>query len=103
MLAEFFFFKNINIDLFVSLSLFFSLLFGTTRSEWHQAEPSFHYAGFFLAATLRLSCLTTCGILVSCPGIEPMSPALEGEFLTPGPRGKSPCLLLTIAFMENSG
>ena len=103
MLAEFFFFKNIGIDLSVSLSLFSSLLLGTTRPEWHQAEPSSHYAGFFLAAAPRLSCLTTCGILVSCPGIEPVSPALEGEFLTPGPWGKSPCLLLTIAFMESSG
>ena len=29
--------------------------------------------------------------------------ALEAEFLTPGPWGKSLCLILTIAFMENSG
>ena len=29
------------------------------------------------------------GILVSQSGIEPMSPALEGGFLTTGPRGKS--------------
>ena len=31
----------------------------------------------------------TCGILVPRPGIEPASPALEGEFLTTGPPGKS--------------
>ena len=31
-----------------------------------------------------------CGILVPRPGIEPMSPALEGGFLTAGPPGKSP-------------
>ena len=30
-----------------------------------------------------------CGILVSPSGIEPASPALEGEFLTIGPLGKS--------------
>ena len=30
-----------------------------------------------------------CGILVHQPGIEPMSPALEGGFLTTGPPGKS--------------
>ena len=31
-----------------------------------------------------------CGILVSRLGIEPVSPALRGGFLTTGPRGKSP-------------
>ena len=36
-----------------------------------------------------LSCLTTCGILVPWPGIEPVFPALEGRFLTTGPQGKS--------------
>ena len=29
------------------------------------------------------------GILAPRPGIEPVSPALEGEVLTPGPPGKS--------------
>ena len=36
-----------------------------------------------------------CGILVSQVGIEPMSPALQGGFLTPGPPGKSLLLLLS--------
>ena len=36
-----------------------------------------------------LSCPAACGILVPRPGIEPMSPALEGRFLTTGPPGKS--------------
>ena len=31
----------------------------------------------------------TCGILAPRPGIEPASPALEGEVLTTGPPGKS--------------
>ena len=36
-----------------------------------------------------LSCPSACGILVPQPGIELMSPALEGEFFTTGPWGKS--------------
>ena len=31
-----------------------------------------------------------CGILAPRPGIEPASPALESEVLTPGPPRKSP-------------
>ena len=36
------------------------------------------------------SCPMACGILVPQLGIEPLSPALEGGFLTTGPPGKSP-------------
>ena len=36
-----------------------------------------------------LSCPIACGILVPLPGIKPLSPALEGGFLTIGPPGKS--------------
>ena len=32
------------------------------------------------------------GILAPSPGIKPATLALEGEVLTPGPLGKSPCL-----------
>ena len=35
----------------------------------------------------RLSCPVACEI--PGPGIEPVSPALAGEFLTTGPPGKS--------------
>ena len=35
-----------------------------------------------------LSCSVVCGILVPWPGFEPMSLALEGDFLTTGPAGK---------------
>ena len=35
------------------------------------------------------SCSAACGILVSRPGTEPVSPELEGRFLTTGPPGKS--------------
>ena len=38
----------------------------------------------------RLSCSVACGILVPWPGIEPMSFALQGRFLTTGSSGKSP-------------
>ena len=40
-------------------------------------------------AGYRLSCPSTCGLLVPGPGIKPASPALEGRFLTTGPPGKS--------------
>ena len=36
------------------------------------------------------------GILVPQPGIEPMTPALQGRFLTTGPPGKSPGLLFVL-------
>ena len=38
----------------------------------------------------RFSYPETCRILVLWPGIEPASPALEGEFLTTGPPRRSP-------------
>ena len=38
----------------------------------------------------RLRCFVACGILGVRPGIEPVSPALQGGFLTTGPLGKSP-------------
>jgi len=37
------------------------------------------------AQSLQHVALIACGILVPCPGTEPMSPALEGGFLTTGP------------------
>ena len=36
-----------------------------------------------------LCCSKACGILVPRPGIQLVSPALEGRFLTTGPPGKS--------------
>ena len=41
-----------------------------------------------IAVTDKFSCCTACGILVPWPGIEPMSPALQGGFLTTGPPGR---------------
>ena len=43
-------------------------------------------------------CPKACGILVPGQGIEPASLALAGEFLTPGPPGKSPFLSLLLTF-----
>ena len=46
------------------------------------------YTGSAVAAC-GLSCPVACGMLVPWPGMESTSPALEGEFLTTGPPGKS--------------
>ena len=42
-----------------------------------------------VVATHKLSCPAACGILVPQPGKEPVSPELQGRFLTTGPPGKS--------------
>ena len=44
-----------------------------------------------LVVAHRVSCSEACGILVPRPGIEPVSPALEGRFLTTRPPGTSLC------------
>ena len=43
-----------------------------------------------------LSCPTACEILTPRQGLEPASPALEGRFLTTGPPGKSPKIIVVI-------
>ena len=47
-----------------------------------------------LAGAHGLSYSGACGILVPRPGIKPVSPALQGGFLTTGPPGKSPQFFL---------
>ena len=42
----------------------------------------------FIVAAGWFCCSVACGILVSQPGIEPTSPALQGRFLTTAPPGK---------------
>ena len=42
-----------------------------------------------VVGTRELSCPTACGIFVPGPGIEPVSPALKGRYLTSRPPGKS--------------
>ena len=48
-----------------------------------------HLGCLGLVVAHGLSCSAARGILVSRPGIEPASPALQGRFLTTGPPGKS--------------
>ena len=54
-----------------------------------------HCAGSFTVALglwqlqRRLGCSRTCGTLVHLPGMEPVSPALQGRFLNTRPLGKS--------------
>ena len=43
-----------------------------------------------VVAARGLGCPLTCGILVPGPGIELMSSAFQGGFLTTGPTGRSP-------------
>ena len=76
---------------------FFFLLFslaslGLSCSTW---ESSLCHVGYFGAVPAgsvvvahRPSCLEACGILVPLPGMEPVSPAPQGRFLTTGPPGK---------------
>ena len=79
----------------------FIYLFGCIRSYlWHTGSSLHHERSFvytdslvvvpgFSSMALRLSCFMPCRILVPQPGLEPMSPALQGGFLTTGPPGKS--------------
>ena len=53
------------------------------------AELRLRSAQASVAVVHRLSCPAACGILVSRPGIEPVSSALAGRFLTTRPLGKS--------------
>ena len=53
-------------------------------------DPLLWHKGFSLVVALGLSCPVACGILVPQPGIEPVSAALEGGFLTTEPPLKSP-------------
>ena len=69
---------NPNSFFFFPKNIYF-LLFGCIRSQLQQV-------GFCLVVACRLSCSKTCGILVPQPGIEPMSPALEGRFSITRPR-----------------
>ena len=63
-------------------------------SLFHPCPALIIFLFFFLMATLGLPCggwglVAPGGILVPWPGIKPMSPTLEGRFLTVGPPGKS--------------
>ena len=77
-----FLFKKIFIWLYQALVVAHGLSSYSTWAPEHAGS---------VVVTCRLSCLTTWEILVPRPGIEPMSPTLEGGFLTTGPPRKSPC------------
>ena len=73
---------------------------------WHTGS-SLHHVGSFVkayglsscgalasaVAMYGLSCPAACGFLALRRGIEPMSPALQGGFLTTRPPGKSQSFL----------
>ena len=77
-----------------SLSVFF--FFAVLGLCGMQAFLSLQCTGFLVVAR-RLSCPVACGTLVPRPGIEAMSLALEGRFLTTGPPGKSLLNLLPLS------
>ena len=70
-------------------------LFGCAGSSLRHVGSSLHHMDLSLqfvaslAVVNRLSYSYTCGILVPQPGIEPVSPAFQGGFLSTGPPGKS--------------
>ena len=61
---------------------------GTQDLLWHMDTGSRSFG--LSSCSIGLGCSTTCGMLVPRPGIEPISPAVQGRFLTTGPPGKSP-------------
>jgi len=56
---------------------------------WSTQAQELQHVGFSLVAAHGLSFPVACGILVPPSGIEPMTPALESQFLTTGPPRKS--------------
>ena len=50
---------------------------------------SLHWGARASLVVHGLSCSKACGILISRPGIKPVSPVLVGGFLTTGPPEKS--------------
>ena len=71
----------------VTLFFFFNLILAVL-GPWCSVWAS-------LVVACRLVYLVACRILVAQPGIKPTLPALQGEFLTIRPPGKSYGLLLT--------
>ena len=60
----------------------------TRELSLRSTGSSLRRAGSLVVAR-GFSCPVACGILVPQPGIEPVSTALEGRFLTTGPPGKA--------------
>ena len=76
--------------------LIFICLFCHLGSQlWHVESccvvwDLFHYGTQILQQLHGLAFSMACGILVPLSGIEPVSPALQGGFLTTRPSGKGP-------------
>ena len=71
-----------------SLCVLFSLQTLYSNTDFTIPPPFFLI--FIYLAVLGLSCgMRACRILVPQPGIQPISPALQGRFLVTGPLGKS--------------
>ena len=79
---------------FLSLAVFFFFWGGGRGGSLFQCAGCLLQHA--LAVTAELSCPVACGILVPQRGIEPVSPALEGIFLTTEPPGKSLSQVLII-------
>jgi len=69
------------------------VLFSVIQSQLQYMGSSFFMQDLCCKVSVvvghRLSCPMACRILVSQPGIEPTSSALQDRFLTTGPPGKS--------------
>ena len=74
----------------------FSYSPGFLGSWFQRLGSSLHAVGSLTAAHGRSKCgprfqqpqHPACGILAPQPGVEPVSPALQGEFLATGPQGR---------------
>ena len=83
-------YKYPNPPLHPHLSLAVSGLSCELRELWRVFQDLSSQRTSSLLEAHVLSCSVACGILIPQPGIEPMSPALQGRFLTTGLLGKSP-------------
>ena len=52
------------------------------------------FPGSSVVTVHRLSFSVAYGVLLPPPGVKPSSPALQGRFLTTGPAGKVPVMLI---------
>ena len=88
---------DVNICFFMKVCIHFRPMLGLSYGIWGSFIAAW---GLFSSCSTGLSYLGACGILVPRPEIEPMSPALEGGFLTIGPPGKSHICFLKSSFLK---
>ena len=82
---------------FTKVCIHFRPVLGLSWGTWGSFIAAW---GVLSSCGMGLSYLGACGILVPRPEIEPMSPALEGGFLTIGPPGKSHICFLKSSFLK---